>query len=50
MPNSNITEVYSKVKFQSIDEKKVFATAFMIRGFFFVFSRSVFGIRGFKSF
>ena len=26
MPNSNITEVYSKIKFQSIDEKKVFAT------------------------
>ena len=47
MPNSNITEVYSKIKFQSIDEKKVFATGFMIRGFFFVFSRSVFGIRGF---
>ena len=33
--NSNITEVYSKIKFQSIDEKKVFATGFMIRGFFF---------------
>ena len=41
---------YSKIKFQSIDEKKVFATGFMIRGFSFVFSRSVFGIRGFKSF
>ena len=27
MPNSNITEVYSKNKFQSIDEKKGFATA-----------------------
>ena len=38
---------YSKIKFQSIDEKKVFATGFMSRGFFFVFSRSVFGIRGF---
>ena len=50
MPNSNITEVYSKMKFQSIDEKKVFATGFMIRGFFFVFSRSIFGFRGFRSF
>ena len=50
MPNSNITEVYSKIKFQSIDEKKVFATDFMIRGFFFVFSRSIFGFRGFRSF
>ena len=29
---------YSKIKFQSIDEKKVFATGFMIRGFFFVFT------------
>ena len=41
---------YSKIKFQSIDEKKGFATGFMIRGFFFVFSRSVFGFRGFRSF
>ena len=40
---------YSKIKFQSIDEKKVFATGFMIRGFFFVFSRSIFGFRGFGS-
>jgi len=50
MPNSNITEVYSKIKFQSIDEKKVFATGFMIRGFFFVFSGAIFGIRWFESF
>ena len=36
---------YSKIKFQSIDEKKVFAMGFMIRGFFFVFSGAIFGIR-----
>ena len=41
---------YSKIKFQSIDEKKVFATGFMIRGFFFVFSGAIFGIRWFESF
>ena len=41
---------YSKIKFQSIDEKKVFATGFMIRDFFFVFSGAIFGIRWFESF
>ena len=37
-------------KFQFVGEINIFATGFMIRGFFFVFSGAIFGIRWFESF